>query len=117
MIGKQIPLKEVSSVRYGPANSGVYILHLHGRIMKVGSAQIGIQKRMQQYYGRNPWCGLNDYITEDIKDHIMVSYQICPSSACEELESKLFDKYGPVEKLPWAIRRPHSTKDLYTLYI
>ncbi len=117
MIGRKVSLKDAATAGCGPLSPGVYVLYLNERVMKVGSAKIGIQKRMQQYYDRNPWCGLNKYITEDIVDQIKVSYQLCPSSACEELESKLFDKYGPMEMLPWAQRRPHNSKNLYVLYI
>ena len=117
MIERNILLREVATAGYGPQKSGVYILHLNGHVMKVGSAKIGIQKRMQQYYARNPWCGLNRYITESNRDDIYVSFQTCPENACDELESKLFDKYGPIAAMPWATRRPVCTSNQYTLYI
>ncbi|MBR6793623.1 MAG: hypothetical protein IKM48_04620 [Clostridia bacterium] len=85
--------------------------------MKVGSAKIGIQKRMQQYYDLNPHCGLNKHITQFNRDRITVSYQLCPDDACTELESKLFDKYAPLSSLPWTIRRPHCTDNKYVLYL
>lgn len=117
MIKRNITLRDAATSGFGAISSGVYILYLDGRIMKVGSAKIGIQKRMQQYYGRNPYCGLNCFITDSNKDRIRVSYQVCPYDACEELESKLFDKYGPIQALPWATRRPHSMDNRYTLFI
>ena len=117
MTQSNIPLKEVAAAGVGPSSSGVYILSLNGRIMKVGSAKIGIQKRMQQYYGLNSHCGLNCHITSFNRDHILVTYQLCPEEACEELESKLFDKYGPISNLPWAKKRPHSPQNSHRLYI
>ncbi len=117
MIGRHIPLGETARVGGGPSEPGVYILHLRGRVMKVGSAEIGIQKRMQQYYSGNPWCGLNHCITEHNREQVTVTYQCCPAAACRELESKLFDKYGPVTVLPWAQRRPHCSDNKYVLQI
>ncbi|MBE6738045.1 MAG: hypothetical protein IKB72_05050 [Ruminococcus sp.] len=112
-----IPLKNAAKSGIGPASSGVYILRLNGRVMKVGSAAIGIQKRMQQYYDLNPFCGLNRHINKENRDSISVTYQTCLPSACEELESKLFDKYGPIHLMPWATRRPNCTQNQYTLLI
>ena len=92
---------------------GVYILYLHGQVMKVGSAEIGVQKRMQQYYGMNPHCGLSQ-INESNRDLISVRWQDCPVGKCNELESKLARKYGLG---PWAKRTPHSTDDTWELLI
>ena len=117
MFAKNIPLKDVAKRGGGPATPGVYILRLNGRVMKVGSAEIGVQKRMQQYYGLNEHCGLNRFIDNGNKDLIRVDYQLCPVDGCRELESKLFDKYGPVSKLPWAERRPNFNQNKYVLEI
>ena len=92
---------------------GVYIIYLNGQVMKVGSAEIGVQKRMQQYYGMNPYCGLPQ-INESNRDRISVRWQDCPVSKCNELESKLARKYGLG---PWAKRTPHSTDDTWELLI
>lgn len=93
--------------------SGVYILYLNGRVMKVGSAEIGVQKRMQQYYAMNRYCGLPE-ITEENRNQITVKWQNCPVCKCNELESKLARKYGLG---PWAKRTPHSTDDTWELLI
>lgn len=93
--------------------SGVYILRLNGQVMKVGSAEIGVQKRMQQYYGLNKSCGLNEINAEN-RDQIWVTWQDCPKSKCNELESKLAKKYGLG---PWAKRTPHSAEDTWDLLI
>ena len=85
--------------------------------MKVGSAKIGVQKRMQQYYGLNEHCGLNEFINKGNRDNINVTFQHCPVDKCEELESKLFDKYGGVEYMPWAKRRPNNNNNTYSLKI
>jgi len=95
---------------------GVYILKLNGRIMKVGSAAIGVRMRMQQYYGLNQACGLN-YITEENRDRISVTFQYCSKEKCTELESKLFDKYGGIQNMPWADRRPNCSSDTTQLRI
>lgn len=110
-------LSEVSCAGITPNQPGVYILFYRGRVMKVGSAEIGIQKRMQQYYALNCHCGLNRFINEENREEIRVSYQTCAASQCLELESKLFDKYGPIERLPWAHRRPHTTQNTCLLEI
>ena len=117
MVRKGVLLRDAANASLTPTGSGVYILYLNSQIMKVGSAKIGIQKRMQQYYGLNGYCGLNCRINTVNRDKITVSYQLCSASQCEELESKLFDKYGSPGALPWAQRRPHSSADTCTLYI
>ena len=112
-----ISLRDASNASLTPTGSGVYVLYLNGRVMKVGSAKIGIQKRMQQYYGLNEYCGLNCHINKNNRDKIDVSYQLCGTNQCDELESKLFDKYGEPGALPWAQRRPHCNRDTCKLYI
>ncbi|MFC4025553.1 hypothetical protein ACFOUV_17375 [Oceanobacillus longus] len=96
---------------------GVYILKMDGSIKKVGSAKIGVQKRMQQYYGLNQHCGLNQHINENNRDRIQMIFQHCPVNKCDELESKLFDKHGGVQAMPWAVRRPQNSDDTYRLKI
>lgn len=117
MIGLGVPLSSVKTPGGFPQAPGVYILRLNGAVMKVGSAKIGVHKRMQQYYGQNPCCGLNGYITLENRDRITVDYQLCEPAFCAELESKLFDKYGSPGALPWAERRPHAATDACALYI
>ncbi len=92
---------------------GVYILRLNGVLLKVGSAEIGVRKRMQQYYGMNPYCGLPQ-ITKNNRDQITVEWQDCPAGKCIELESKLFRKYG---QGIFASRSPHSQADTWDLLI
>ena len=117
MIKTKISLKSAADAFTNPNTPGVYILYLNGQIMKVGSAEIGVQKRMQQYYGLNSYCGLNKHINENNRDNITVTFQTCNSDQCNELESKLFDKYGSVSNMPWATRRPHSTQNTCQLLI
>lgn len=93
--------------------TGVYILWLNNTLLKVGSAEIGTRKRMQQYYGMNKYCGLRE-ITEANRDLITVEWQDCPISKCNELESKLYAKYGKGE---FAHRSPHKTADTWELLI
>lgn len=96
---------------------GVYILILNGEVKKVGSAEIGIQKRMQQYYGLNKACGLNTHINTSNRDLIKVKWQYCSRNKCEELESKLNDKYAKNHKMAWSDRRPRSNADTVELKI
>lgn len=117
MIEYNIPLKAAADPSITPNLPGVYILKLHGIITKVGSAKIGIQKRMQQYYGLNSYCGLNRHINEANRDRISVTYQTCSSDDCDELESKLFKKYGTAAAMPWAVRQPHKTTNSADLLI
>ena len=100
----------------GYTDTGVYILKLSGVIQKVGSAKLGLKKRMQQYYDLNKWCGLNKYINKTNRDLIEVVFQTCDKKDCRELESKLFDKYD-IAKMPWAKRRPRSSKNTVQLLI
>ena len=93
---------------------GVYILRLNGQVMKVGSAEIGVRMRMQQYYAMNPSCGLAKKIDNHNRELIQVTWQDCPKSKCNELESKLARKYGLG---PWAKRTPHSPDDTWDLLI
>ncbi len=96
---------------------GVYILILNGDVKKAGSAEIGIQKRMQQYYGLNRACGLNKYINDSNRDSIKVKWQYCSRNQCAELESKLNDKYEGNNSLEWSERRPRSKADTIQLKI
>ena len=96
-----------------PNESGVYILRMNGNLLKVGSAEDGVRKRMQQYYGLNKHCGLKE-ITEENRDKIYVTWQNCPRSKCIELESKLYKKYG---QGTLAKRSPHSSSDTWDLLI
>jgi len=98
-------------------DSGVYILAIGSDIKKVGSAQIGIQKRMQQYYDMNTSCGINQHINESNRDSIKVKWQYCNSGDCDELESKLNDKYENRNSMEWSQRRPRSTRDSVALKI
>lgn len=116
MIGT-VMLKNFSTYsNIGYKDPGVYILRINGQIKKVGSAKIGIKKRMQQYYGLNPWCGLNKYINTANRDLIEVTFQTCDKKDCTELESKLFDKYD-IKKMPWAKRRARSKQNKAVLQI
>lgn len=117
MVKYDIALKDAANPAITENYPGVYILKLNGTITKVGSAQIGIQKRMQQYYGLNKCCGLNQYIDERNRDRIIVTYQTCHPNECEELESKLFEKYGYVQAMPWAKRQPHKKSNNVQLLI
>lgn len=117
MTKKNLLLKDAANPVLSTNLPGVYILRIQGTIMKVGSAKIGIQKRMQQYYDLNPACGLNRHINASNRSIIFVDYQTCLLSECAELESKLFDKYGPIEMMPWAERRPRSVLDTVSLLI
>lgn len=96
---------------------GVYLLILNGDVKKAGSAEIGIQKRMQQYYGLNKACGLNEYITESNRDQIRVKWQYCDRNQCLELESKLNDKYEKNNSMEWTRRRPRANTDTVRLEI
>ncbi len=104
---KQIPL---STAIYMAENTpGVYVLYLDGRVMKCGRAAYheGVSWRLRQYYNlnydnqirnNNSWS-----VTTENRDRIMVSWQCCPASKCQQLEYKLFQKYGKGE---WAQRAP-----------
>lgn len=92
-----------------PSGPGVYILWLNGKAMKCGRAVYaqGIRWRFTQYYNLNydDRARNKDYwsVSPDNRDNILVSWQACPVSQCEELEAKLFQKYG---KGDWARRAP-----------
>lgn len=90
---------------------GVYVLILNGKVMKCGRAAYGqgIRWRLRQYYNLNydnkAREGQHWSVSNENKDDIRVSWQCCPASRCQELEYKLFQKYG---KGPWARRAPSS---------
>lgn len=92
-----------------PRECGVYILFLHGQVMKCGVATYsqGLQWRFTQYYNLNYDDRARDgeywSVSPDNKDDVEVSWQACPKRVCDELEYKLFQKYG---KGPWAKRAP-----------
>lgn len=90
---------------------GVYVLRLNGRVMKCGRAAYGqgVRWRLTQYYNLNydarAQKGDHWSVNERNRDSVRVSWQCCPASACQELEYKLFKKYGKGE---WAQRAPQS---------
>ena len=94
-----------------PGEPGVYILWLNGKVMKCGVATYGqgLRWRFTQYYNLNydDRARRKDYwsVSPDNRDEVEVSWQACPQRACDELEYKLFRKYG---KGPWAKRAPSS---------
>ena len=110
-------LKSASESSEKGNKPGVYLLKLNGDIKKVGSAAIGVQKRMQQYYGLNSSCGLTGCINEENRDKIKVKWQSCSKRDCEELESKLNDKYEDSNSMEWSERRPHSSSNNAQLII
>jgi hypothetical protein len=55
-------------------------------------------------------CGL-PHITASNRDSDHVTFQHCPVDKCDEIESKLFDKYVGVESMPCAQRRPHKNNN------
>lgn len=103
----------LKNARFSSNKPGVYILRLNGVLLKVGSAEIGVRMRMQQYYDMNPYCGLKEINLKN-RDKITVDWQDCPKCKCNELESKLFRKYG---KGIWAQRSPHCVSDTWKLLI
>ena len=100
---------------------GVYVLYLNGQVMKCGRAAYGqgVAWRLRQYYGLkydNPSrAGQYWSVNEENRDMVTVSWQCCPVCKCEELESKLFQKYG---KGDWARRAPiYTGSDTWELLI
>ncbi len=97
------------AVSSAPGEPGVYILYLYGRVMKCGVASYGqgIRWRFTQYYNLNydnkARCGDYWSVSPENRDSITVAWQACPPRVCNELEYKLFKKYG---KGPWAKRAP-----------
>lgn len=65
----------------------------------------------------NASCGINHHINESNRDSIKVKWQYCSSSECDELESKLNDKYENRNSMEWSERRPRSTKNSVVLKI
>lgn len=116
---KNVRLSEARNIANGMP--GVYVLYLDDSVMKCGRAayKSGVRWRLAQYYNLNydDRARRGDYwsVTEENRDHIMVSWQCCPVSKCRELEYKLFKKYG---KGIWAKRAPqHCDMDTWELLI
>jgi len=110
-----------SAVKKASTHPGVYIIYLHGQVMKCGRAAYkdGIHWRFTQYYNLkyDNRAKKGDYwsVSPENRDEITVSWQCCPVSKCKELEYKLFRKYG---KGPWALRAPAScAEDTWELLI
>ena len=108
-IRKNVLLSRACNI--APSESGVYILFLHGEVMKCGVATYsqGLQWRFTQYYNLKYDDRARDgeywSVSPDNRDDVKVSWQACPKRGCDELEYKLFRKYG---KGPWAKRAPSS---------
>ena len=109
-IKRNVPLR--SACQTAPSEPGVYILYLHGQIMKCGVATYGqgIRWRFVQYYNLNydDKARDGDYwsVSPQNRDSVTVAWQACPQRVCNELEYKLFQKYGKGE---WAKRAPRSS--------
>jgi hypothetical protein len=108
-IEKRVPLSRACHI--APREPGVYILYLDGQVMKCGVATYaqGLRWRFTQYYNLNydDKARDGDYwsVSPSNRDDVKVSWQACPKRVCDELEYKLFRKYG---KGPWAKRAPSS---------
>ena len=106
---EQIPLQV--AINLAQSTPGVYVLRLDGRVMKCGRASYsgGVAWRLRQYYNLNydarAQNGDHWSVTKENRDNVTVSWQCCPASKCNELEYKLFQKYGKGE---WAQRAPVS---------
>ena len=116
---RTVPLS--SAIDMADDQPGVYILYLNGKVMKCGRAAYsnGVRWRLSQYYNLNydnrARCGEYWSVSEENRDNITVSWQCCPQAVCQELEYKLFEKYG---KGPWAHRAPKfCTDDRWKLLI
>ena len=107
-------IKLKSAISTADSKPGVYILYLNGQLMKCGRAAYsnGVRWRLRQYYDLtyDNKSRRGDYwaVSIDNRDDVEVSWQCCPVSKCQELEYKLFRKYG---KGPWAERAPSSCTD------
>lgn len=119
---EQIPLP--LAICSAASEPGVYVLRLHGQVMKCGRACYndnngGIAWRLRQYYNLSydNRARLGDHwsVNKQNRDQVTVSWQCCPISKCRELEYKLFQKYG---KGPWTQRAPlPCEKDSWRLLI
>ena len=108
-LGREVYLKD--AIYRAPSQEGVYIIYLDGKVMKCGTATYsqGLRWRFTQYYNLNydNKARQGDYwsINPENRDRVKVSWQACPKRVCDELEYKLFKKYG---KGDWAKRAPAS---------
>lgn len=87
--------------------------------MRQAAYSNGVRWRLSQYYNLNydNRARRGEYwsVSEENRDNITVSWQCCPQAVCQELEYKLFEKYG---KGPWAHRAPKfCTDDRWKLLI
>lgn len=118
-VGRNVLLSD--AIHEAPSEPGVYILFLNGNIMKCGRAAYdrGIHWRFTQYYNLNYDTRARNgdlwAVDKKNRESITVSWQCCPPSRCNELEYKLFKKYG---KGPWAKRAPlDCSSDTWELLI
>ena len=106
-IGRDVNLN--TATRQAPSQEGVYIIYLDGEVMKCGTATYsqGLRWRFTQYYNLNyddkARSGNYWSVSPENRDRVKVSWQACPKRVCDELEYKLFRKYG---KGQWAKRAP-----------
>ncbi len=110
-----------NAVKIAGNTPGVYVLYLDGMVMKCGRASFGqgVAWRLRQYYNLkyDNSSRAGDYwsINKENRDRVTVSWQCCPACKCDELESKLFQKYG---KGDWAKRAPvYTSEDTWELLI
>ena len=114
-----VPLKD--AVNMAKSVPGVYVLYLDGKVMKCGRAAYGqgVAWRLQQYYSLSydnaSRSGNHWSVNKKNRDRVTVSWQCCPAGKCDELECKLFRKYGKGE---WAKRAPvYDGSDTWELLI
>jgi hypothetical protein len=105
----EVPLSQAKS--RAKSSPGVYVLYLNGQVMKCGRAAYdqGLSWRFTQYYNLkyDNRARKGEYwaVSPENRDSVVVSWQCCPASRCQELEYRLFQKYG---KGPWAQRAPSN---------
>ena len=108
-IGREVYLN--AATMQAPSQEGVYIIYLDGEVMKCGTVTYsqGLLWRFTQYYNLNYDDKARDgnywSVSPENRDREKVSWQACPKRVCDELEYKLFSKYG---KGRWAKRAPEK---------
>lgn len=100
----RVTLKEAA--RSAPRETGIYMLYLNGRLMKVGKVEWkeGIRWRMQQYWRGDSTAGVHRSDIYKNREKVFVSWRLMPASTCREAEKREIQNAGGVSKLPWSER-------------
>lgn len=87
-----------------PNTPGVYKVFYRRQLMKVGMAEIGLRKRLSDYYREEAGgTAALRYITSQNRDQVAVQWVVCPAESARRIELQWYDEAkARGESMPWS---------------